>query len=165
METKMEFLYLSTVKQMSYNEISENLGVEKTQLSKWWEELKVERGKISKIRILYNRKKFKKLTFPEFYDWYQSQKKQCYYCGLTENEIKKLIEMGSIKTVRLVTRGRSLELERRVPKPKNDYEDIDNLVLSCYWCNSSKSDEFTEVEFKPIGILFGKIWKNRLKSI
>jgi len=163
METKHEFIYLSTVKKMTYEEISKKLGIEKNQLSKWWEECKPEREKISKIRTLYNRKKFKNIPFPEFYDWYQKQENHCHYCGVTEEEIDTLIKEGKITTKRLTTRGRKLELERRLPNL--EYDRIDNLVLCCYWCNNSKTDEFTEAEFRPIGIDFGKIWKNRLKSI
>ncbi|MBL7113797.1 MAG: hypothetical protein ISS19_17800 [Bacteroidales bacterium] len=162
MKTKIEFLHMSVIRQMKYDEISQKLGVNRKQLSEWWEELKEERKKISEVRTLFNRKKFQKVSFPEFYDWYQNQRNQCHYCGLTQGEIDILIKDEKIKTRRLKTRGRKLELERR--HPNLDYDQIDNLVLCCYWCNNSKSDEFTESEFGPIGIEIGKIWKNRLVS-
>ena len=64
-----------------------------------------------------------------------------------------------VKTKRSGTRGRSLELERVRPN-----EDYGNLELACYWCNNAKSDEFNEMEFKPIGIEIGKALRARLKS-
>ena len=39
-----------------------------------------------------------------------------------------------------------------------------NLVLSCYWCNNAKTDEFTATEFKPIGELIGQTLKARLND-
>jgi 5-methylcytosine-specific restriction endonuclease McrA len=56
-----------------------------------------------------------------------------------------------------------LELERK--KPNESYDNTDNLVLCCYWCNNAKTDEFTEEEFKEIGKVIGKIWQTRLQRI
>jgi hypothetical protein len=36
--------------------------------------------------------------------------------------------------------------------------------MSCYWCNNAKTDEFDDIEFKPIGELIGKTLRKRLKE-
>lgn len=146
---KKRFIQLAVVEQKLYKDIAKELNVEEKQLSKWWEETKSERKEINKIRQLWTRKKFSKLQFPEFYNWYNALGKKCYYCGITEENIKRLIDNKLIETKRLKTRGRRLELERI--KPNESYDNTDNLVLCCYWCNNAKTDEFTEEEFKEIG--------------
>lgn len=50
--------------------------------------------------------KITKIDRREFYEWYISQEKKCFYCGITENEIKEFIEKKKITTKRLVTRGK-----------------------------------------------------------
>jgi 5-methylcytosine-specific restriction endonuclease McrA len=160
---KQQFLRLSIVEQKKYKDIAQELNVEEKQLSRWWEESKPKREEINKIKQLWTRKKYFKVSFPEFYDWYIDLDKKCYYCGITEENIKKLIDNKLIGTKRLSTRGRSLELERE--KPEEPYDNTDNLVLCCYWCNNAKSDEFSEEEFKEIGKVIGKIWQTRLQRI
>lgn len=160
---KEEFLRLAVIQQKKYKDIAKKLDVEMTQLSKWWDELKPERDEINKVRQIWARKEFTTLKFPKFYDWFKKLDNRCYYCKITEEEIKALIDNGKIETKRLKTRGRRLELERR--KPNKPYDDLKNLVLCCYWCNNAKTDEFTEAEFKEIGKVIGKIWKDRLKKL
>lgn len=159
---KNQFLRLAVIEQKKYEEIAKMLGVERKQLSKWWDELKNEREEITEIRKLWGRKKFTKIQFPDFYDWYIGQNQRCYYCGITEEEIKILIANNKIVTKRLQTRGRRLELERK--EPNKPYDDFENLVICCYWCNNAKTDEFTESEFRKIGIEIGKVLKGRLTN-
>jgi len=159
---KKQFLRLAVIEQKKYEEIAKELGVERKQLSKWWDELKNERDEITEIRKLWARKKFTRLQFPDFYDWYIAQKQKCYYCGITEEEIRKLIDNKKIVTKRLLTRGKRLELERK--EPNKPYDDLENLVLCCYWCNNAKTDEFTEGEFRKIGMEIGKALKGRLTN-
>ena len=87
---KQRFVKLAVIKQKKYKDIAKELNVEEKQLSKWWEETKSEREEINKIRQLWTRKNFSKLSFPEFYDWYEKLDKKCYYCGITEEKIDKL---------------------------------------------------------------------------
>jgi len=87
--------------------------------------------------------------------------RECSYCKITENEISKLINSCSIKTKRLSTRGRSMEVDRI--NPHLGYTK-DNINLSCYWCNNAKTDEFLEDEFKNIAKEIRKVWKGRLKN-
>ncbi len=161
-EKEKEFLDLAVIKQLKYTEIEKILGVEGSQLTQWWEDLKVERKKLSKIRKIW-RKKFTAIDFWDFNKWYTETKRKCFYCNITEPEIDKLIKKGQIITKRLTTRGRSLELERK--RANEPYDNLNNLTFSCYWCNNAKSDEFTADEFSNIGKQIGEIWQKRLNTL
>ncbi|HMQ00402.1 MAG TPA: hypothetical protein PKC24_11525 [Cyclobacteriaceae bacterium] len=160
-EAQKTFLELAVIKQIKYKDISELLKVNQSTLSKWWDELKIEREELSELRKLWV-KKFISTEFWNFKRWYDGQEKKCYYCNITKNEIKLMIAGKQIKTKRLKTRGRKLEIERRLPN--NPYDSLENLVFCCYWCNNAKTDEFSEDEFKPIGQIIRKIWKLRLEK-
>jgi len=106
----------------------------------------------------------KKLEFDKFKEVFTKDhtKNQCHYCGITEADILNLIDKESdkIKTKRLLTRGKSMEIDRI--NPFGDYSES-NIILSCYWCNNAKTDEFSYEEFKDIiapGIT--KVWSKRL---
>jgi len=88
--------------------------------------------------------------------------RKCKYCGISESEIQKLISKGKIKTKRLTTRGRTMEVDRI--RPHETYKE-NNIVLSCYWCNNAKTDEFTFDEFKPIAKAIKKTWEKRLEEL
>jgi hypothetical protein len=88
--------------------------------------------------------------------------RKCHYCGISIEQIEKLIENKSILTKRLLTRGRSFEVDKI--DPNGDYSK-DNIALCCYWCNNAKSDEYTSEEFKTIGVKIKEIWNKRIKEI
>ena len=92
----------------------------------------------------------------------ESTERRCHYCKITEDEIDQLIRKNLITTKRLTTRGRKLEIERL--SPNEFYDNLNYLVLCCYWCNNAKTDEFTSEEFEQVGRLIGIIWKNRLEK-
>jgi hypothetical protein len=93
--------------------------------------------------------------FPDFEKMFENP--HCHYCKITEDQIAELI--GKRKIFNKTLRGFSLEIDRK----KANYEYTpDNSVLSCYWCNNAKTDEFSEEEFKVIGEEIGKIWRKRL---
>ena len=98
-----------------------------------------------------------------FEEWYgdDCKDRQCEYCLIKESEIRTLINSGKIRTKRLTTRGRTMEVDRR--DPRGDYE-VSNLVMSCYWCNNAKTDEFTYEEFRAMSCNTPNIWKNRLTT-
>lgn len=104
-----------------------------------------------------------KLDKKEFINWYgdDCKDRQCEYCLIKESEIKTLISQGKIYTKRLTTRGRTMEVDRK--DPKGHYE-IKNLIMSCYWCNNAKTDEFSYDETMQKKGKSYAIWKNRLKS-
>jgi len=102
----------------------------------------------------------KQLSKSEFEKEYQ-ESKQCHYCGILEDDIKRLIENSDIKTKRLLTRGKSLEIDRI--DPFGSYTK-DNIILSCYWCNNAKTDEFSYFEFKKfIAPKIQEVWEIRLQ--
>ncbi len=160
-DQQQEFLRLCIIEQEKYKDIAVKLNVPNSTLTQWYEELKEERQAIADIRNLYTRKKIN-LPFSEFYSWYIAPERKCHYCDITESQIKMMLETGRLDTKRIATRGRKLELDRKQPNLK--YDDLDNLVLSCYWCNNAKTDTFTEDEFKKVGEVFKKIWKDRLEK-
>ena len=102
------------------------------------------------------------MPFSEFYTWYLSHEPKCYYCDITETQIKLLIDSERLTTKRLSTRGRKLELDRK--EPNMEYDNFKNIVFACYWCNNAKTDTFTEEEFLEVGKVFKTIWKQRLNN-
>jgi|TARA_B110001469_G_C9427678_1_gene217589 hypothetical protein len=161
MKAEQKFIQLKVIEQKKYSDIEKEMGVNRAQLTKWWHELKDVREPLSIIRKIW-KKKCNKIDFWEFHEWYIKPERKCHYCGINEEQIKYLIEEGRIVTTRLSTRGRTLEIERL--EPKKPYDEINNLVYSCYWCNNAKTDEFTEEEFKLIGKQIEYIWKARLNE-
>lgn len=115
-----------------------------------------------RLKQLWTKRKTDK-PFSAFQAWYQLADKRCFYCGITEQEIKFLLDNKLLTTKRLKTRGRKLELDRK--QPDHSYSDFDNLVLSCYWCNNAKTDTFTHDEFLEVGKIFADIWKRRLTTL
>jgi 5-methylcytosine-specific restriction endonuclease McrA len=65
-------------------------------------------------------------------------------------------------TKRIDTRGKKLEFDRKISDAS--YDDLNNIVLACYWCNNAKTDTFTHEEFKEVGKVFANIWKNRFNQ-
>lgn len=113
---------------------------------------------IDKLKANFNSRKnksvgdFQSLEF--FLDWYYSEPKLCYYCGITEQECQEIIVTGKLTSARFpingkLERGRSrgmwLEIDRK--KPNGPYSN-DNCVLCCYFCNNDKSDVFYGDDYK-----------------
>ncbi len=98
------------------------------------------------------------LKFPESDFIKLIETKHCHYCQITLDEIETLGEKKKIYKKSL--RGWTLEIDRL----NSNFEySPDNCVMSCYWCNNAKTDEFTEIEFLQIGKEIRKIWLTRLK--
>jgi len=96
--------------------------------------------------------------FPENIYKHLMAAEKCFYCGITKEDIKELANHG--KLYKKNERGWSFEIDRK--KANLEYTE-DNCVTACYWCNNAKTDEFDDIEFKPIGILIGKTLKARLQ--
>lgn len=163
-DIKRRFLELAVLDQVKYSAIEKELKVEREKLSKWWDELKDERESWSKIRRIWKTKFVNtedNSSFYEFKEWYEQTKEECHYCGITQAEITRLFTKDKSLTKR--NRGRKLEIDRKMPN--EHYDNIKNLVYSCYWCNNAKTDTFSAIEFETIGKEIGKIWKLRLKKI
>lgn len=164
---KREFLKLHVIEQHNYKTITEMLKIDRSVLSKWYDELQNEREEIAEIMVMHSRKKINASRL-EFYTWFINQERRCQYCGVSEAEIKIMLDNGSIKTRNakiegqdVEIRGRKLELDRK--DPKFGYE-MNNIVWACYWCNNAKTDAFDADEFRPIGLEIAKIWKKKLSQ-
>jgi 5-methylcytosine-specific restriction endonuclease McrA len=157
---KEQFLEHAVLHSKSYNEIEKILEIPRSEFSPWWEELKTERLYLSNIRKIWKSKfKNEELDINTFKKWYEQTEKKCFYCNLTDEDNKQLWLKHSDLTKR--NRGRSFEIDRKEPNEK--YENIGNLVYSCYWCNNAKTDTFTANEFKVIiGPAIEAVWKQRL---
>ena len=111
-----------------------------------------------KLKADYLRRKQKGLSdyvdFYEFKNWYESQEKVCYFCGLKEEESQKIVMTGILKSERFPQNGalgrgqsRGMWLEIAKFKPKDNYL-LDNCMLCCYFCHNDKSDVFNGQEYK-----------------
>lgn len=160
-EKQQQFLNLAIIDQKGYDEIVNELNIDRKTLTKWWDELKEEREILSKLRIVWKNKFDSVITpFEKFQKWYSNSIKECFYCSITQEQLNELYKKDKLHTKR--NRGRKLEIERKIPdKP---YDDLGNLVFSCYWCNNAKTDTFTAEEFKKVGEEIGKIWQKRLND-
>lgn len=114
-----------------------------------------------KIKELYKKyeAKYKKTLFPEDNFLELLNQKECKYCKVSLEDIRKLYKGGKIYT-KWYTRGKSLELDRKIPNWEYSEE---NTVACCYWCNNAKTDEFFDDEFNSIGLAIGTMLKDRLK--
>lgn len=103
----------------------------------------------------------KQLSMGDFRKIYgkNDENRKCEYCEITENDIRNLTEKKQIKTKRYYIRGETMEVDRKDPNRK--YEK-NNIILTCYWCNNAKTDEFSYCEFKKIGKTMKIIWDKRL---
>lgn len=128
------------------------------------------------LRLIFNQKRekydkkgkliqgFSIIEFSMFKKWFNSEtfKQGCHYCGTTNERSFELYEMQINKIrndgTRGGKRGRRLEIDRR--NPSLHYDNLDNLVWCCYWCNNAKSNFFTEEEFRPIAKAIGEVIKN-----
>ncbi len=112
----------------------------------------------------YNDGDFGFRTFKDFYKWYldtlQKQNHQCYYCGTSEESLKKLFKINdNDKNKPLYSKKigftSALQIEKLNPnKPYNK----SNCALVCAFCNNAKSDmindknfrEFAKAHIKPL---------------
>lgn len=157
-----EYLKLAVIEQMKFDDIAKKLCIDRSKVSKLWEELKEEREELSELRRIW-KKKFKEeqVDFWEFKEVYISLGNKCHYCEITQEELDQLWINNKVYTKR--TRGRKLELERI--KPNEEYNNTINLTLACYWCNNAKTDTFTEDEFMDVGSVIKRIWAKRLQNL
>ncbi len=111
--------------------------------------------KFKQIQVNLNNDELYKIVI-----WMYNTPKVCYYCSLPESTLEELHNQQGHRNKRYPKRGKSLEIDRK--QANLPYNDIENLVLACYWCNNAKTDTFTEDEFRLLGKEIKKIWENRL---
>ena len=122
-EQQKDFLPRAIIRQEKYETISKQMGVNRQTLSQWWEELKKEWEELSAIRQLWRSKlndpESVTDTFEEFHQWYLETDRNCYYCGISEEQIERLWKLNPELTK--WKRGKTLEIDRM--KPNESYED------------------------------------------
>ena len=99
-----------------------------------------------------HRSKAVPITEKEFTTWYNSQPRECAYCGIKEHEIGTL---GYNKRKRQLT----------IDCANNDLGYAkNNLVLCCHKCNFIKCDIFTHGQMLVIGDMFLIPLINKLRN-
>ena len=98
-------------------------------------------------------------TFLQFKTWFNQDSfdQGCHYCHTTNKRSLELFNLRKYAT-RGGKRGKRLELDRR--DPLQPYDNLENLVWCCYWCNNAKSNFFSEKESQPIADAIGKVLNN-----
>lgn len=100
-------------------------------------------------------KRWKIKTKKEFVDWYLEQDDECYYCGITFDDLR------SLRLNRFRGKYVSWDIDRKNNcKPYT----VDNIVLSCFLCNTVKGSVLNENETKKIGKAIGMVYKDKLKK-
>lgn len=162
-DVEREFVKLYAIEAKTFPEIERALGCDRKRVQDLFDSSKSERDDIAKLKALYSRKQYQqRVSFQKFLEYYNGLERVCFYCSITEAEIKQLSERRKIYTKRSKNRGKSLELERI--EPNESYDNLENLRLACFWCNNAKSDEFTAEEFRPIANKIGDALRARLSG-
>lgn len=156
---EQDFIETVYIQLKTFKQASELLMVDISKIRQLNNDLDSIWRPITKIRYKWKAKKIDG-NFWDFYDWVKTTEECCHYCGVTQEELNKLHDIG-ISNKR-TTRGKTLEIDRKIPNEQ--YTNISNLTYSCYWCNNAKTDTFSEEEFKIIGKAISTIWKQRLDN-
>lgn len=91
----------------------------------------------------------------EFCAWYEAQPKRCFYCDADSPSLLIGVLFGK--------KTRRFTIDR---KDSSLPYSMGNVVLSCVFCNRTKSDAFTHEEFREIGQKFIKPkWQKKLELI
>lgn len=149
------------IEQMKEGEfITKMMGIEKAELEKIKKEPEVEilisiRNRLKNKKV-YVEPKFKNNP-TKVWQWYLSQGENCYYCGISQKELKELFEKGKISSEKNSFNA-TLHIERKFPK--EGYTE-NNSTLVCCLCNNAKSDMINETNYKTyFGEAMGKFLKD-----
>lgn len=96
-------------------------------------------------------------TEAEFISWARSQDRACYFCKISEPDLK----LAGIKSS-IGLNVAALGIDRL--DNSRDY-DIDNIALCCYACNKAKGNVFSSEEMIVIGRSIGVVWASRGISV
>lgn len=96
-----------------------------------------------------NRLRFgKEITKEEFEHWYADQVLRCFYCGITQEEIKNdPLRKGHYH------QGKGMQIDRlTIDRKDNNLGYIpENMVFCCFLCNRMKGDIFSDKEATILG--------------
>jgi len=129
------------------------------EIYKWMKDFREKnKSAIESAQAIYV-KNFNQIFHEREFDALLDQK-NCYYCGITIDDVVILAQKRKI--YKKNERGWTLEIDR---KNSNLEYFPSNCVMSCYWCNNAKTDEFTAEEFKRIvGKAIAQVWHERLRD-
>jgi 5-methylcytosine-specific restriction endonuclease McrA len=116
------------------------------------------KDKIQEFRDDYIKNEFQRQFPPEKFEQLLKAN-ECAYCGITLEMINDLAENQQL--FKKNYRGWTFEVDR---KNSNVEYTPDNCVMSCYWCNNAKTDEFSFEEFLDIGEVIRSVWDKRLQK-
>lgn len=128
----------------------------------WNEEILL---KINNVNVVFDRisQRSDNVNKQAIEDLLKDEKPHCFYCGITQDQIKKLDTLAtSDKTSHGLTKRtyrKTLEVDQK--DPEGGYV-VGNIVLACSWCNNAKTDTFTCDEFKEIAKGINSVWNQRL---
>lgn len=96
----------------------------------------------------------------KFSDW--AKNKFLGYSNYREAPLPRFVDYTTLHGVK--QRDVCIEVDHAIPFSKGGTEDIDNLRLSCGWCNSHKSDRLSiyDVEIKPRTLDHPKLGKQSI---
>ena len=96
------------------------------------------------------------LDLDKVIEWFEKQNNSCGYCGITHDELQKIVEKrgGNLTLNNKKKRSKgTLEIERLKPATKDDVDfgyNYDNCILACPLCNNAKSNLIEEDAWKKI---------------
>lgn len=94
--------------------------------------------------------------------WWEDNTDCCHYCGITIEKYREIRDFiinykGANYNILRYKKFFNLDIHAKINDMTIDRKDngcgyiVDNIVKSCWICNSAKSDFFTEYEMKVIG--------------
>jgi len=138
----------------------EELNINENELNQLRGEFKIFNDLYSKY---FNEQRKGLFVNPEkFLEWYNKQGEACNYCGITQYELHRIVELrnGNLTLNKKTKRSKgTLEIEKLNPSKGYTY---DNSVLSCPFCNNAKSNLISEDDWRKF---FVPAMKNYFNSI
>lgn len=149
-----------------YQKLSRNgTGYERTWRQRDWQ------GYLEKVRQYrrtsggyYSSFRYRKhqlvFTRQEFIEWDTKQIRKCFYCDIPE---ELMVSIPEFSKKRGTGNFHRLTIDR---KDNNGIYSLENIVLACPPCNSTKGDLFTAEEFKEMAQKYIKPkWENKFRAI
>ena len=140
------FIEAYSFDRLTFDEFSSKHNIERAEVSILYDRTKEQTMLIQKIRDKYNsilnRSKSDFNNFKEFFDWYQNQEKECYYCKISQNNLEQLFNQRILISKKF---NGTLHIERfNSDKPYSK----SNCGLACAICNNAKSDFISKNDFE-----------------
>ncbi len=146
------FLELYSFQQKKYSEIEQEMNITRKEVQILYDHLSAA-GIIQQIQSVRNKFTGKRKDnfsgFEEFYEWFTSQEKKCYYCGISQSELDDIFKEEMILPLNDAQKRSSgtLEIERK--DCTGEYKKT-NIILACPLCNNAKSNLINEANWRKI---------------